>query len=466
MVKESNMKTSTILQFAKKNQNRFIEELKEFIKIPSISGSPEHKEEMKRCAHFLQNRMKEIGLARVEIFDTPGHPLVYGEWIIDPEKPTVLIYGHYDVQPVDPLDMWKTPPFEPDVREGRMYGRGTVDDKGQIYIHFNAIESWKKVEQTLPLNVKFILEGEEEIGSENLTVFLDNQGELLKSDIALISDTPMFRKGFPSICYGLRGLVYFQVNVQGSNQDLHSGSFGGVLKNPIHALTEIIQSLKDKSGHITIPGFYEDVVEVTPEERESFSRLPFDEETYRQEIGAPGLYNESGYSVLESIWCRPTLDVCGIWGGFTEEGAKTVIPAKAHAKISMRLVPHQNPDKINQLFETYVKSIAPSEVQVTTNRMHSGMPFLVDTTHPAIGVAKKALERGFGAEAVFIREGGSIPVLQTLSEVVEVPCLLIGFGLPDENAHGPNEWLDLENYQKGILSCIDLYKELSEINYH
>ena len=457
------MNISAVLLYANNNLNRFIDELKEFVRIPSISGTLQHREDVRNSACFLQDRMKEIGFDRVKIFDTPGHPIVFGERIEDRRKPTVLIYGHYDVQPVDPLEMWVTPPFEPDVREGRMYGRGTVDDKGQIYIHFKAIESWLKVAKALPLNIKFICEGEEEIGSENLGVFLSTHQELLKSDVALISDTPMFKKGIPSICYGLRGLAYFQVNISGSNQDLHSGTFGGALKNPIHALVEIINSLKDKDGHITIPGFYEDVVEVTPEERKAFSKLPFEEEVYRQEIGAPKLFYESGYSLLESIWCRPTLDVCGVWGGFIDEGAKTVIPAKAHAKVSMRLVPNQNPEKIGTLFEQTIKSIAPSEVDVTVERMHGGMPFLVDTAHSVIGVAKKALEKGFGAEAVFIREGGSIPVLQTLSEVLNVPCIMMGFGLPDENAHGPNEWLDLENYQKGILSCIYLYSDLSDI---
>jgi len=457
------MKLSAIVQYANSNRNRYVEELKELVKIASISGSPEHKEEVKLCARFLRDKMEEIGFMRTELYETSGNPIIYGEWLEAPGKPTVLIYGHYDVQPVDPLDMWETSPFEPDVRHGKMYGRGTVDDKGQIYIHLKAIESWLKVEDALPLNVKFIVEGEEEVGSENLGLFLVKHQKLLEADVALISDTPMFRKGMPSICYGLRGLAYFQINLRGSNQDLHSGSFGGALKNPIHALTDIVNRLKEKNGRIAIPGFYDDVVDIGPEEREALAGLPFDEEAYRKEIGAPKLYGESGYSVLENIWCRPTLDVCGIWGGFTEEGAKTIIPAEAHAKVSMRLVPNQNPEKIGTLFEEYIDSIVSPEMFVTVDRMHGGKPFLGNTHHYAFEAARKALERGFGAQTVYIREGGSIPVLQTLSDSLNLPCLLIGFGLPNENAHAPNEWLDLENYHKGILSIIYLYMELSEI---
>ena len=455
------MDTSSVIEHTNRAQDQYVEELKDLVRIPSISSSPEHRKDVMRCAEFVRDEMARIGLEQVEVHETDGHPIVYGEWLAAPEKPTVLIYGHYDVQPVDPLDLWVTPPFEPDVREGRMYGRGTVDDKGQIHIHFKAIESWLETHGALPLNVKFIAEGEEEIGSENLGPFLDAHRDLLKADVALISDTPMFHKGMPSICYGLRGLAYFQINLRGSRQDLHSGSFGGVVKNPVHALAEVLNRLKDDSGRITIPGFYDDVLDITPEERKALGKLPFDEDAFRNTIASPKLFGESGYSVLESLWCRPTLDVCGIWGGFTGEGAKTIIPAKAHAKVSMRLVPNQKPERIGQLFETYVRAITPPEVEVTVDRLHGGMPFLSDRTDPVFGAAKEALKRGFGTESVFIREGGSIPFVQTLHEALEIPILLIGFGLPDENAHAPNEWLDLENYHKGILSSIYLYEALS-----
>jgi len=447
------MDTKSVISFAEEHSQRFIEDLVEFVKIPSISSSSEHTDEVRRCAEFLRNQMLQSGLQRAEIFETAGHPAVYGEWLGAEGKPTVLIYGHYDVQPVDPLELWETPPFEPSIRDGRMYGRGTVDDKGQIYVHLKAIECWLSEHGRLPLNVKFIAEGEEEIGSENLGDFLDNNQELLKADTAVISDTPMFKKGMPSICYGLRGLAYFQLNLRGSKQDLHSGSFGGAVKNPIHALTEIIA--------LSIPGFYDDVLPISDEEREDLSALPFDEESYRQDVGAPALFGEEGYSVLENLWARPTLDVCGIWGGFQGEGAKTIIPAEAHAKVSMRLVPNQNPERVGDIFEAFIKEIAPSEVEVSVERLHGGDGFVADVSHPAFNAAKRALQKGFGKEAVFIREGGSIPFVQTMVDALKIPCLLIGFGLPDENAHAPNEWLDLENYQLGIISSIYLYDELA-----
>ena len=452
------MDTKSVISFAEEHSQRFIEDLIEFVKIPSISSSSEHTDEVRRCAEFLRNQMLQSGLQRAEIFETAGHPAVYGEWLGAEGKPTVLIYGHYDVQPVDPLELWETPPFEPSIRDGRMYGRGTVDDKGQIYVHLKAIECWLSEHGRLPLNVKFIAEGEEEIGSENLGDFLDNNQELLKADTAVISDTPMFKKG---ICYGLRGLAYFQLNLRGSKQDLHSGSFGGAVKNPIHALTEIIAQLKDENGHISIPGFYDDVLPISDEEREDLSALPFDEESYRQDVGAPALFGEEGYSVLENLWARPTLDVCGIWGGFQGEGAKTIIPAEAHAKVSMRLVPNQNPERVGDIFEAFIKEIAPPEVEVSVERLHGGDGFVADVSHPAFNAAKRALQKGFGKEAVFIREGGSIPFVQTMVDALKIPCLLIGFGLPDENAHAPNEWLDLENYQLGIISSIYLYDELA-----
>ncbi len=456
------MDIKSVISFAEKHSQRFIDDLVEFVEIPSVSSSSEHIDDVRRCADFLKDKMLQSGLQRAEIFETAGHPVVYGEWLGAEGKPTVLIYGHYDVQPVDPLDLWESPPFEPAIRNGRMYGRGTVDDKGQIYVHLKAIESWLSEHGQLPVNVKFIAEGEEEIGSENLGDFLDNNQELLKADTAVISDTPMFKKGMPSICYGLRGLAYFQLNLRGSKQDLHSGSFGGAVKNPIHALAEIISQLKDESGQISIPGFYDDVIPISKKEHVDLSALPFDEEEYREDVGAPDLFGEKGYSVLENLWARPTLDVCGIWGGFQGEGAKTIIPAEAHAKVSMRLVPNQNPERVGDLFEAFIKEIAPPEVEVSVERLHGGDGFVADVSHPAFNAAKRALQKGFGKKAVFIREGGSIPFVQTMVDTLRIPCLLIGFGLPDENAHAPNEWLDLENYQLGIVSSIYLYEELAQ----
>ena len=457
------LSVEAVVRYAAENHDRFLEELKDLIRIPSISSSTEHKDDVDRCAHFVKEIMLEIGLESAEVWQTDGHPIVYGECLGAPEKPTVLIYGHYDVQPVDPLDLWETPPFEPSIRNGRMYGRGSVDDKGQVHIHLKAVQSWLKGIGTLPINLKFLIEGEEEVGSKNLNAFLIDNQKMLAADVVLISDTSMLQKGVPSICCGLRGLAYFQIDLRGSKQDLHSGSFGGAVKNPIHALTEIVNQLKDEKGRIAIPGFYDDVVDLVPGDREALAQLPFDEEDYRKEIGAAKLYGEEGFSVLENLWCRPTLDVCGIWGGFTGEGSKTVIPAEAHAKVSIRLVSHQDPETVAALFEDYVSKIAPPEVEVSVQRMHGGLPFLADTSHPAFEASVRALKKGFDSDVVFIREGGSIPFVQTIDEVLNVPVVLVGFGLPDENAHAPNEWFDMENYEKGILSSIYLYDELSRI---
>lgn len=457
------MSVTEAIAFAERERDRFLAELKALVGIPSISSSSEHAADLIRCAEFVRDAMTEIDLDRVDMIETDRHPIVYGEWIGAPEAPTVLLYGHYDVQPVDPLELWDTPPFDASERDGRLYGRGTVDDKGQFYLHLKAMESWMKTVGKLPLNVKIIIEGEEEVGSESLEPFLDENREMLAADVAVISDTSMIKKGWPSITYGLRGIAYFQIDLKGSAQDLHSGSYGGAVKNPIHAMTDIIGRLKDERGHITIPRFYDDVVEVTEEERGAMARLPFEEEVLRREVGAPKLSWEAEYSPLESLWCRPALDVNGIWGGFTGEGSKTVIPAEAHAKVSVRLVPNQEPDRIGDLFEAYIHEITPPEVEVSVQRMHGGWPFLGDLSHPAFGAASRALEKGFGTKAVFIREGGSIPFVRNMTETLDLPCLLVGFGLPGENAHAPNEWIDLENYALGTLSAIHLYQELSEM---
>ena len=451
------------VNYAEKNRNRFLQELKDLVSIPSISSDSNHIPDMKECALFVKNAMSSIRFDRVEMIETNGHPIIYGEWLGASDAPTVLLYGHYDVQPVDPLELWDTPPFQPSERDNRLYGRGTVDDKGQFYLHLKAMESWLLSCGELPVNVKVIVEGEEEVGSESLEPFLENNREMLSADVAVISDTSMIKKGCPSITYGLRGIAYFQIDITGPSQDLHSGMFGGAVKNPIHALTEIIGKLKDDKGHISIPGLYDDVVELTKIERKAMSELPFDEEEFLQEVGAPQLSWEDGYTPLESLWCRPALDINGIWGGFSGEGSKTVIPSKAHSKLSIRLVPNQEPDAIGDLLESYIRDIAPKEVKISIKRMHGGRPFLGDLSNPAFAAASRALESGFGSKAVFIREGGSIPFVKNMTEQLNLPCLLLGFGLPGENAHAPNEWIDLDNYNLGTVSAIHLYKELSSL---
>jgi acetylornithine deacetylase/succinyl-diaminopimelate desuccinylase-like protein len=449
-----------VLTYIEKNQDRFLEELKEFLRIPSISNNAENKKDVLRCAHFVANQLRQIGMQQVQLFPTPGHPIVYGEWLGAPGQPTVLFYGHYDVQPVDPLDLWVSGPFEPTIRNGEIYARGSADDKGQVLMNLKGVEAHLQVEGRLPINVKFLIEGEEEVGSANLDNFIGAHKELLQADVVLISDTPMFDRGIPSICYGLRGLVYFQIDLKGSNSDLHSGSFGGVVINPNFALAQMICALKDSEGRVQIPGFYDEVVPMSAEEKGELARLPFDEEKYRRDLGAPALFGEKGYSVLERIWVRPTLEVNGVCGGFIGEGAKTVIPAKAMAKVSMRLVPNQDPEKIATLFERYIEQIAPPTVELSVTRMHGGKAWVASIDHPAIRAASRAFERGFGKRPVFVREGGSIPVVATFAELLGIPSVLMGIGLPDENAHAPNEKLDLFNFQHGIVSSACFFEEM------
>jgi acetylornithine deacetylase/succinyl-diaminopimelate desuccinylase-like protein len=450
-----------VLEYIEKNQPRFLEELKDFLRIPSISSSSENQKDVRRCAHYVADQLRQIGMQQVEIFPTSGHPIVYGEWLGAQGQPTVLFYGHYDVQPVDPLNLWTSAPFDPTIRNGEIYARGSADDKGQVMMNLKGVESHLKSDGKLPVNVKFLIEGEEEVGSGNLDAFVASHQELLKADCVLISDTPMFDRGLPSICYGLRGLAYFQIDLKGTNSDLHSGSFGGTVVNPNFALAQLISSLKDPDGRITIPGFYDDVLPMSAEEKQELSRLPFDVEKYRTSLGAPALFGEKGYSALERIWVRPTLEVNGLCGGYTGEGAKTVIPAQAMAKISMRLVPNQDPEKIADLFENHVKSIAPPTVFVTITRMHGGKAWVAAIDHPAIQAASRAFEKAFGKHPVFVREGGSIPVVATFADVLGLPSVLMGIGLPDENAHAPNEKLDLYNFQHGIVGSAYFFKEMA-----
>ncbi|MBI4468550.1 MAG: dipeptidase [Acidobacteria bacterium] len=454
-----------IIDHINRYRQQHIDDLIEFVKIPSISCSSEHKLEVERCARFLAAKMREAGLSHAEVIPTAGHPVVYGEWLGAPGRPTMLIYGHYDVQPVEPLDLWQSPPFEPSLRGENLYGRGTIDDKGQVYVHLKAIEAYFKARNSLPLNLKFIVEGEEEIGSEHLAAFLLEHRHRLDADVCVISDTPMLDKGVPSICYGLRGLTYMEVEVRGPRSDLHSGSFGGTVANPAQVLAQLIVKLKDVRGRLKIPGFYDKVVAISDQERSNLASLPFREKEFLELTGSPKLTGETGYSTLERLWARPTLDVNGLVSGHTGEGAKTIIPGWALAKISMRLVPHQDPDEIAELFTRYVLKSAPRTVRVEVRKLSAGRGFLAPYDHPAFQAAIRSLEKGFGRRAVFIREGGSIPFVGTIHDILQKPCILLGFGLPDENSHAPNERLNLDNYHQGIISVAHLYDELARLNW-
>jgi acetylornithine deacetylase/succinyl-diaminopimelate desuccinylase-like protein len=445
------------------SHNRYLEELTRFIAIPSVSALAEHAADTRTCAAWLADQMRAIGLENVRIIDTPGHPVVYGDWLKAPGAPTVLFYGHYDVQPVDPLDQWTSPPFEATVRDNELFARGATDDKGQLFVHLKALEAHLRQTHTLPINARVIFEGEEEIGSPNLDQFIRDHKDELACDVVLISDSPMFEKGVPSICYGLRGLSYFQIDLRGTSTDLHSGSFGGAVANPAFVLAQVLSQMKDRGGHVKIPGFYDDVRELTEREREEFKRLPFNEKQYRKSLGAPKLHGETGYSTLERTWARPTFEVNGLLSGFTGEGAKTVIPATAMAKISMRLVPNQDPDKIAALFEAYVKKVAPKSVELKVTRMHGGKPWMTDLDNAYIQAAARAIELGFNRSPVYTREGGSIPVVATFQSELGAPTVLFGFGTPDENAHAPNEKLDLDNFFGGIVASAYLYEEIGKI---
>ncbi len=454
---------NNVIDFINTNRDRYIEELKKYLAIPSISALPEHQGDIRRCAEYTAEELKRVGLENVRLIETPSNPVVYADWMHAEGTPTILFYGHYDVQPVDPLDLWETPPFEATVREGELYARGAVDDKGQIFMHFKAIEAHMKQNGRLPVNIKVILEGEEEVGSANLDAFVRDNKDLLAAGVVVISDSPMFERGVPSICYGLRGLIYFQIDVRGTKSDLHSGSFGGAVANPAFVLPNMLAQMKDRGGRIKIPGFYDDVVALTDEERNEWKRLPFNETKYRKDLGAPRLFGESGYTTLERVWARPTFEVNGLLSGFTGEGAKTVIPAVAMAKVSMRLVPNQDPDKIAPLFEAHVKKIAPKTVEVKTTRMHGGKPWMAAFDNRFVQAAGRAIEQGFGQKPVFNREGGSIPVVSTFQEVLGIPSVLFGVGLPDENSHAPNEKIDLMNFHNGVISSSILYEEIAKL---
>lgn len=444
------------------NRERYVEELKDFLRIPSISTLAANKSDMIAAAEFVANKLREAGMENVKIIDTKGHPLVYADWLHAPGKPTVLVYGHYDVQPVDPLNLWESPPFEPTIRDGKIYARGATDDKGQMYMHIKSVEAYFQTIGKLPLNLKFIIEGEEEIGSGNLEDFVNKNKELLKCDSVLISDTSLYGPNIPTLTYGLRGLCYMEVVVTGPNRDLHSGTFGGGVDNPINVLTEMISRLKDNNGKIKIPGFYDDVVNLTKKEKENFKKLPFSEKQYAKALGVKELKGEKGYTTLERVWARPTLDCNGIFGGFTGEGAKTVLPSKATAKISMRLVPDQDPKKIAKLFKSYLNKIAPKSVKVEISDLHGAYPIATSLDDKVTLAAAAALTKVFGKKTVFMREGGSIPIVVTFAKKLKASPVLMGMGLNTENLHSPNEHFNLHHFHLGILSSAYFLDEYSK----
>jgi acetylornithine deacetylase/succinyl-diaminopimelate desuccinylase-like protein len=450
-----------VIDFINVNRERYLEELKGLLAIPSVSALPQHREDVRRCAEWCGDEMRRIGLQHVRLIETPGFPIVYGDWLGAPGAPTILFYGHYDVQPVDPLELWESPPFEANIRDGEIYARGAADDKGQVFMHFKAIEAHLKQSGSLPVNIKVMLEGEEEVGSEHLDDFIRQHKSELAADVVVISDSAMFARGVPSICYGLRGLVYFQIDLRGSGTDLHSGSFGGAVANPAFVLAQMIAQMKDRGGRVKIPGFYDDVRTLRDEERQAWASLPFNEKKYKKDFGIPKLFGESGYTTLERTWARPTLEVNGLLSGFTGEGAKTVLPAVAMAKISMRLVPDQDPNKIAELFSKYVEQIAPKTVALKVTRMHGGKPWMTSFDHRFVQAASRAIEKGFGRTPIFTREGGSIPVVSTFQEELGLPSVLFGVGLPDENAHAPNEKLDISNFHNGVIASAYLYQEIA-----
>jgi acetylornithine deacetylase/succinyl-diaminopimelate desuccinylase-like protein len=448
------------IQYVRDNRKRHLDQLTELLRIPSISTDPGKKKEIRQAADWVSNRLKEAGCTKVKIHKTAGHPIVYGEWLEAPGKPTLLVYGHYDVQPVDPLELWKTAPFEPTIRDEKIYARGASDDKGQVIIHVNALEAHLKATGSCPVNVKFVIEGEEEIGSPHLDPFIGDNRKMLACDAVVVSDTAMFAKGVPSICYGLRGLAYLQVDLTGTDSDLHSGTFGGAVVNPANALVTMLASLKDANGKIKIPGFYNNVRKLKAKERKAFASLPHSDGKYRKALGAPALFGEKGYTTLERTYARPSLDINGIWSGFTGEGAKTVIPAKAHAKISMRLVPDQTPKEIARKVQKHLKAIAPKSVKIQVTALHGGEAWLADTDHPALAAAGNAMKGAFGRKPVFVREGGSIPVVGTFADVLKVPCVLLGVGLNEDNIHAPNEKMDLDQFYRGNEAAVLLFDEM------
>ncbi|MCA9040810.1 MAG: dipeptidase [Planctomycetaceae bacterium] len=444
------------------HQQDFIEKLKTFLRIESVSADSKFIPEVKRAAEFVEQELASAGL-ETTIYETAGHPIVYGSWLKAEGAPTVMVYGHYDVQPADPYHLWKTPPFEPDIRDGHIYARGATDDKGQMLTHVNSAASWLKVVGELPVNVKFVIEGEEEVGSDNLEKFLNEHQEMLKSDIAVVSDTSQFAPGVPAITYGLRGITACEIKLTGPAQDLHSGLFGGSVANPVNVLAKLIASLHDADGHVQIPGFYEDVLPLSEEERTQLGDLPFDEAALFDALGVSAGYGESGFSTLERRWARPTCDVNGIWGGYQGEGPKTIIPSEAGAKISFRLVPNQNAEKINASLKTFLQNQCPPGIKFSYQQFHGCGGLVFDPNSGWMKSASAAIEHAFGVAPVFIREGGSIPVVSTFKEVLGIDTLLLGWGQTTDNLHSPNERFSLEGYRQGTLASARLWHELASL---
>lgn len=451
----------SVQSYIENNKDRFLDELFSLIRIPSISAKQEHKADMEACARRWTEVLLSSGADKAVVMPTTGNPIVYAEKMVSPAAPTVLVYAHYDVMPAEPLDLWKSNPFEPEIRDGRIWARGADDDKGQSMMQVKGFETALQ-EGLLNSNVKFIFEGEEEIGSPSLEAFCQEHKELLKSDIILVSDTSMVSAEVPSLTTGLRGLAYWELEVTGPNRDLHSGHFGGAVANPINVLCKMIADITDADGRITIPGFYDDVEELSQEERDMIAQVPFDETKYKQAIGVNALFGEKGYSTLERNSCRPSFDVCGIWGGYIEEGSKTVLPSKAYAKVSCRLVPHQQHEKISKLFEDYINKVAPDYVKVKVTPKHGGEGYVCPIDMPAYRAAEKAVSIAFGKKPLAVRRGGSIPIISTFEQVLGVKTVLMGFGLEQNAIHSPNESCRLDYFFKGIESVAEFYREYTK----
>lgn len=455
---------STLDAYFAENRDNQLAELNEFLRIPSISSLSEHKQDMQTAASWLAAAMKRVNLENISIDETGGHPVVYADWLHAPGKPTILFYGHYDVQPVDPLNLWETPPFEPTVRDNKLFARGASDDKGQVFMHLKAIEALFALDGALPVNVKFIIEGEEEIGSPSLPQYIEENKEKLAADLILISDTGMYAPGKPAVCYGLRGLTGIQIDVRGAKGDLHSGLYGGGVQNAIHALADILASFRDEHGTIQVEGFYDNVRPLSEEERQAYRDLQFDEEALKEEVGVKELFGEKGYSYLEQIWARPTLEVNGVFGGFSGEGIKTVLPAEAGAKITCRLVPDQDPDAIVALLKAHIEKHKPAGVEISISEFDKGAPYITPFDHPVIQAAGRSYERVYEVPTAYIRGGGSIPIVADFDQILQLPVVLMGFGLSSENFHAPNEHFHLENFDKGLRVLGDYLYEVSTLS--
>lgn len=452
-----------IKKYLQDNRAEQLEQLKTFLSIPSVSSLSEHKDDVKRAAQWSADELKSAGIENVQVMETERHPVVYGDWLQAEGKPTVLIYGHYDVQPVDPIELWETPPFEPDIRDDKIYARGSSDDKGQVFMHIKVIEAILKTKKELPVNVKFCIEGEEEIGSPSLDSFVDHHRDLLSADVLLVSDTTMVDKGKPSVCYGLRGLCGLQIDLRGPKGDLHSGLYGGAIQNTAHALVELLSTMHNDKGQVTVDGFYDAVRPLTEEEIKTYEELSNDKQMIEQ-TGVKALYGEEGFSTIARIWGRPTLEINGIFAGFQGEGIKTVIPSEAHAKITCRLVPDQDPKEIADAIQKHIDKHLPVGVTVETTLFDQAKPFLTPYDHPAIEAASIALKEAYNVEPIFARMGGSVPIVETFNTMLGLPAVLMGFGLNEENFHAPNEHFHLENFDKGMEALVDFFFELDKVN--